>query len=219
MFLFQSSNMTVIAYEINVWPKNRKGVYLRQAINDLGAEPKKLMEYWDARNRGKKKQKTTTRRTMTRPSSCELSVYFSRSAVISILSSLKKHSLHTWLKETCASLGISISLLNFPYYLLWFYLIYSDSEDPSTLTGTFVIFGSESNKIRILKFNSNLLAYYNCFSDHLPISMTEGRRCNRIYELQKLSVATHLLHWWTHQHHQHCQDFFFPSLYTDMTQV
>lgn len=30
-------------------------IHLRQAINDISAEPKKRVEYWDARNRGKKK--------------------------------------------------------------------------------------------------------------------------------------------------------------------
>lgn len=58
--------------------------------------------------RRKQKTVTTTRRTMTRLSFSELSVYFSRGAIIN---SLQKHSSHTWLRET--SWRISIALLNF----------------------------------------------------------------------------------------------------------
>lgn len=104
---------------------------------------------------------------MTRLSFSELSVYFSRGA----------------------SLGISIALLNFRRTK--HHSAYQSSlllSDLSRFKTSFHFHRNicnfwlwyEGNKIRILKFNSNLLAYCNCFSDHLSISLTEGRGCNRI---------------------------------------
>lgn len=134
--------------------------------------------------RRKQKTVTTTRRTMTRLSFSELSVYFSRGAIIN---SLQKHSSHTWLRET--SWRISIALLNFRRTI--HHSAYQSSlllSDLSRFRRSFHFHRNicnfwlwyEGNKIRILKFNSNLLAYCNCFSDHLSISLTEGRGCNRI---------------------------------------